>query len=192
MSRHLIWHVREHGVPHIASGAGMKKLFWIAFIAIAWIYGSGFMSLGPRGAMDYLNTWEQYSLKGDADGICDMMHEELEFSIDDRTTPGRPVDMQGGKAELCDYYAAVVPAMKHIVSGMDVTREDVEVKRDWLHPWTAEVSYTERRSVSMAAIRMKVDTIGEDRITLVKTLTDGIKIKTLHAKTRMAGPGRGD
>lgn len=165
----------------------MRKLLWIAIVAIVGIYGSGYMSLGPRGAMDYLNEWEQHSLNGDAQKICDMMHEELEFSIDDRTTPGRPIDMQGGKAELCDYYATVVPAMKHIVSGMNVTREDVEVKRDWLHPWTAEVSYTEQRSVSMAAVRMQVNTVGEDNVTLVKTLTGGIKIKALHAKTRMAG-----
>lgn len=165
----------------------MRKLLWIVIIAVVWIYGSGFMSLGPRGAMDYLNKWEQHSLNGDAERICDMMHEELQFSIDDRTTPGRPIDMQGGKAELCDYYATVVPAMKHIVSGMNVTREDVEVQRDWLHPWTAEVSYTEQRSVSMAAVRMQVNTVGEDRVTLVKTLTGGIKIKALHAKTRMAG-----
>lgn len=165
----------------------MKKIFWIVAVALAWIYGSGYTSLGPRGAMSHLDEWEQLSLNGDADGICEMMHEELEFSIDDRTTPGRPLDMQGGKAELCDYYAQVVPAMKHIVSGMNVRRDDVEVKRDWLHPWTAEVSYTEQRSVSMAGIQMQVNTVGEDRLTLVKTLTDGVKIKTLHAKTRMTG-----
>jgi hypothetical protein len=165
----------------------MKKILWIVTIALVWIYGSGFMSLGERGAMDYLNEWEEYSLNGDADAICQMMHEDLEFSIDDRSTPGQPLDMQGGKVELCNYYASVVPAMKHIVSGMNVTREDVEVKRDWLHPWTAEVSYTEQRSVSMSAIQMQVNTVGEDRLTLVKTLTGGVKIKALHAKTRMAG-----
>jgi len=165
----------------------MKKLFWIAALALVWVYGSGFMSLGERGAMGYLNEWEQYSLNGDAESICGMMHEQMEFSIDDRTTPGQPIDMQGGKAELCDYYAKVVPAMKHIVSDMSVTREDVEVKRDWLHPWTAEVAYTEHRSVSMSVIQMQVNTVGEDKITLVKTLTDGVKIKSLHAKTRMAG-----
>lgn len=163
----------------------MKKVFWIMTIALAWIYGSGFVSLGARGSMEYLNQWERYSLNGDADSICAMMHEELEFSIDDRSTPGRPLAMQGGKAELCEYYASVVPAMKHIVSNMNVTREDVEIERDWLHPWTAQVSYTERRSVSMAAIRMQVNTTGEDRFTLVKTLTGGVKIKALRAKTRM-------
>ncbi|GFE81235.1 hypothetical protein GCM10011487_32350 [Steroidobacter agaridevorans] len=167
----------------------MKKLFWVVTIALAWIYGSGFMSLGPRGAMNYLDEWEQLSLNGDADGICEMMHEDLEFSIDDRTTPGRPLDMEGGKEDLCDYYAQVVPAMKLVVSGMNVRRDDVEVSRDWLHPWTAEVSYTEQRSVTMAGIQMKVHTVGEDRVTLVKTLTDGVKIKALHAKTRMTHAG---
>jgi hypothetical protein len=168
----------------------MKKLFWLAVIALAWIYGSGFVSLGDAGSMKYLNKWEEYSLRGDADSICALLHEELEFSIDDRTTPGRPLDMQGGKTELCDYYAAVVPAMKHVVSSMNVTRENVEVKRDWLHPWTAEVSYTEQRSVSMAAVQMQVNTTGEDSLTLVKTLSGGVKIKRLHAKTRMAQSAR--
>src|SRR5687767_8140415 len=107
----------------------MKKLFWLAMVALAWIYGSGFVSLSDAGSMKYLNKWEEYSLRGDADSICALLHEELEFSIDDRTTPGRPLDMQGGKTELCDYYAAVVPAMKHVVSSMNVTRENVEVKR---------------------------------------------------------------
>lgn len=87
-----------------------------------------------------------------------------------------------------DYYAQVVPGMKHIVSGMTVRRDDVEVTRGWLHPWTAEVSYTEHRSVSMAGIRVKVNTVGEDRLTLVKTLSGGVKIKALHAKTRMTRP----
>jgi hypothetical protein len=164
----------------------MKKIFWLGAIALLWIYGSAFMSLGDRGVISYLDTWERYSLEGDADGICKLMHDELEFSIDDRTTPGRPLDMQGGKAQLCDYYAQVVPAMKHIVSGMTVRREDVEVKRDWLHPWTVEVSYNEQRSVSIVGIPMQVKTVGEDRLTLVKTLTDGVKIKALDAKTRMA------
>ena len=164
----------------------MKKIFWTVALALAWSYGSGFMSLGPRGAMSYLDEWEQLSLNGDADGICEMMHEDLEFSIDDRSMPGQPLDMEGGKAELCDYYAQVVPAMKFVVNGMSVRRDDVEVSRDWLHPWTAEVSYTERRSISMAGT--KVHTVGEDSLTLVKTLTGGVKIKSLHAQTRMTRP----
>jgi hypothetical protein len=79
-----------------------------------------------------------------------------------------------------------------IVSGMNVTREDVEVKREWLRPWTAEVSYTEQRSVSMSSIQMQVNTVGEDRVTLVKTLTGGVKIKALHAKTRTLAGAAGN
>jgi len=164
----------------------MKKLVWIVMLGLLWIYGAGYFSLSERGAMRYLDSWERHSLDGDAAGICELMHDDLTFSIDDRSTPGHPIDMSGGKAELCDYYSQVVPAMKHIVSGMQVTREDVDVKRDWLHPWTVEVSYTEQRSVSMTAVQMQVNTVGEDKLTLVKTLRGGVKIKSLRAKTRMA------
>ena len=175
----------EHGCPfHV--GRAMKKLVWIVMLGLLWIYGAGYFSLSERGAMRYLDSWERHSLDGDAAGICELMHDDLTFSIDDRSTPGHPIDMSGGKAELCDYYSQVVPAMKHIVSGMQVTREDVDVKRDWLHPWTVEVSYTEQRSVSMTAVQMQVNTVGEDKLTLVKTLTGGVKIKSLRAKTRMA------
>jgi hypothetical protein len=166
----------------------MKKLFWIAVAALCWIYGSGFMSLGESGAVKYLNKWEELSLNGDAGALCEMMHEDLEFTIDDRSTPGQPLNLAGGKAELCDYFSQVVPAMKHIVSGMNVTRNDMTVQRAWSHPWTAEVTYVELRTVSMSAINMNVTTTGEDQITLVKTLTGGVKIKSLHAKTRIARP----
>ena len=166
----------------------MKKLLWAAALALGWIYGSGFLSLGESGSLKFLNEWEQSSLSGDADALCAMLHDDLEFSIDDRSTPGQPLELAGGKAELCDYYSKVVPAMKHIVTGMNVTRNDMSVQREWLHPWTADVSYVEERTVSMSAIRMNITTTGQDRITLVKTLTDGVKIKSLHAKTRAARP----
>ena len=160
----------------------MKKLFWLLVLALIWVYGSGFVSLGESGAIRFLNNWEQLSMDGDADAVCDLMHDDLEVSMDDRSSGGRPVRFEGGKKEFCEYSQQAIPALKLLLSSMQVTREDIEVKRDWLHPWTADVRYTERRSMSMPAAGLQLNTIGEDSLTLVKTF-GGVKILRLDAKT---------
>jgi hypothetical protein len=47
------------------------------------------------------------------------------------------------------------------------------------------VSYTERRSISLANGAMQINTVGEDTLTLVKTF-DGVKIKRLVATAKLA------
>jgi hypothetical protein len=161
----------------------MKKVFWLAAIALLFVYGSGFTTFSVGGVMRYLNEYEQMSMDGNGQDACDRLHEDLEVSIDDYST-GRRMHMEGGKAEFCEYIKETAPAFKLVLSSMNVVREDVEVKHGWSHPWTAEVSYTERRSISMARGAMQINTMGDDRITLVKTF-DGVKIKRLVAVTKL-------
>jgi len=61
------------------------------------------------------------------------MHEELAVALDYRSM-GRPMRTEGGKGEFCEYTKEPVPALKAVLSSMNVTRENIEVKRDriWL------------------------------------------------------------
>lgn len=160
----------------------MKKLFWLLAIVLIGVYGSGYAGLGEGGAIRFLNRWEELSVDGDAEAVCDLMHEDLQVSLDDRSG-GRPVQLQGGKEEFCAYARQAISAMKLVMSSMNVTRENIEVKREWLHPWTADLSYTERRALSMAGGAVQMSVIGEDRLTLVKTF-GGVKIRRLQSTTR--------
>ncbi len=64
---------------------------------------------------------------------------------------------------------------------MNVSFEDVSVKRDWLHPWTSEVSYTEHRTLSIPSIQQNFHTISEDEIVLVQTFS-GVKLRKLDPR----------
>ena len=57
------------------------------------------------------------------------MHEELAVALDYRSM-ARPMRMEGGKGEFCEYTKEPVPALKAVLSSMNVTRENIEVKRD--------------------------------------------------------------
>ena len=111
------------------------------------------------------------------------MHEDLKVSIDDFSS-GRRMRMEGGKADTCEYIKQTAPAFKLVLSAMNVVREVIEVKHEWTHPWTAEVSYTVRRSMSMARGAMQNNAIGDDQVTLVNTL-GGVNIRRLVAVTKL-------
>ena len=49
---------------------------------------------------------------------------------------------------------------------MNVDYTDVNAKRDWLHPWTGEISYLENRSFSILGANVTLRTVSHDEITL--------------------------
>jgi hypothetical protein len=167
-----------------AHGKNLNKIIWLAALALVFVYGSGFTSFSLGGVMGYLNEYEQLSMDGSGDAACAQLHSDIEFSIDDYSS-GRRVHSEGGKEELCAEIKKAAPAFKLVLTSMNVIREEVVVKHGWLHPWTADVSYTERRSISLANGAMQINTVGEDTLTLVKTF-DGVKIKRLVATAKLA------
>jgi hypothetical protein len=89
--------------------------------------------------------------------------------------------LEGNKADFCAYLDKALPAMSKALTGVQVTRDDFTIKRDPWHWWTADVSYTEHRTTSLAG-GVELKTLGQDHLVLVKTLT-GVRVKRLEAET---------
>ena len=161
----------------------MKKILWIAVLALAYIYISGYYSLSETGVNRFLNEMETASQQGDAQAICDMLADNLEVSIQDRSTRA-PVSLAGGKEKLCEVLEKTVPMQAQLTSSIQVTRDNLKVERGWLHCWTAEASYTERRTITLARAGMTIRTVSEDKLTLAKTLTR-VVIKRIDTSIRI-------
>jgi hypothetical protein len=127
---------------------------------------------------------ENHTNQGDAAAVCDMLHDDLEVHIIDRTMR-TPKEIDGGKDELCRLAHETVTSLGKVPHSMHVEWNDIEVTRHWLHPWTSEVSYTENRSMSIRGANIRLNTTSDDTITLVHTLS-GVKLRKLHAESRVS------
>jgi hypothetical protein len=160
----------------------MKKLLVLAIIVLAVIYGVGYSQLGKSGAVRYLDKWERVSESGDADETCGMLHDDLTVEINDQSSAEK-MQTNGGKAELCQMLVRASAVLRRVQYTSNVRREELVVKRDWLHPWTSVVSYTEHRDLTMSNGRRELthNTVSDDVVTLVFTLT-GVKIKAIKSE----------
>jgi ketosteroid isomerase-like protein len=159
----------------------LKKLVWLTVMVIAWVYGSGYFAFTGSNVNGFLNQWEAATAKGDAEAICQTLADDMTFSMHDESSE-RPFDMEGNKEDFCAYLEKALPMMSKVVSSMQLTREDLIVKRQGWFGWRAEVSYTEHR-VTGIADRMSVKTISTDKLLLVKTLS-GVLVKRLDSENR--------
>jgi hypothetical protein len=160
----------------------MKKLLVLAIIVIAVIYGVGYTQLGEAAVVRHLDKWERVSESGDRDETCGMLHDDLSVEIKDQST-AESMQVRGGKAELCQMLVRAATILRNVQYTSNVRREELVVKRDWLHPWTSVVSYTEHRDLTMNNGRRELthNTVSDDVITLVFTLT-GVKIKVIKSE----------
>jgi hypothetical protein len=159
----------------------MKKVFAFALLAVVGIYVTGQLTLGEAGAMHFVREMDSLMNDGKAEDVCAMLHDDLEMHIEDHTSEvARNLD--GGKDELCELTHDAVNALKSLPRTMRVEFNDVTVKRDWLHPWTSEVSYTEDRILTIRGTSIRISTTSEDVITLVQTFS-GVKLRKLKAET---------
>ena len=126
----------------------MKKVVVFALLAVIGIYVTGRVTLGETGAMRFVLEMDSLMNEGKPDEVCAMFHDDLEVQIEDHSSEtARNVD--GGKDELCELTHDAVEALKMLPHSMRVEFNDVTVKRDWLHPWTSEVSYIEDRILTI-------------------------------------------
>jgi hypothetical protein len=162
----------------------MKKLLWLIALGIAGVYVHSAIVFSETGANGFLNDLEHLSIAGKGDEYCARLHEDLAVSIQDHSaTP--PADFSGGRREFCDYVSAASKGMDLLGVSTQVTRDDFTVKRSWLHPWTAQVSYREDRITTMTRVNVTLHTEGEDQLTLVQTLR-GMKLLRLQSRTWLA------
>jgi len=159
----------------------MKKVVVVALLAVIGIYVTGRVTLGETGAMRFVLEMDSLMNAGKPDEVCAMFHDDLEVQIEDHSSEtARNVD--GGKDELCELTHDAVEALKMLPHSMRVEFNDVTVKRDWLHPWTSEVSYIEDRTLTIHGTKVRISTTSEDVITLVHTFS-GVKLRRLEAET---------
>lgn len=162
----------------------MKRILFLAVVALLGLYFTGRIKLGESGAVKYLAHSEALMNDGNADELCDLLHDDLELTLKDHTAKP-PKDLEGGKQELCDITHDAVTALGKIPHSMNVQWNDVEVKRSWLHPWTSEVSYTEDRTMSIRGANVRISTTSENTMTLVHTFS-GVKMRRIESEVWMA------
>jgi hypothetical protein len=162
----------------------MAKLFWFAVIALAGIYGVGYASLNAGAVTIFLNDMEVMTTKGDAQGLCDLFADAAQVAILDHTS-GKDQTVKGGKDVACQQIAATAPAMAMLQTTTEVQREELKVERSLLKPWTAEISYTEKRHTNMQRAGLQISTESDDKLTLIRTFS-GVKITRLESEAWLA------
>jgi hypothetical protein len=158
----------------------MRKILFLIVLALGGIYGVGFVSLGEGGANRFLNKMEELTTEGSGKALCDLFTDDAQVDINDHTA-GRKGKITGGKEEICAYFKAAAPAMALLQTSTQLQRRDFAVKRDWLHPWTVQVTYTEFRSTSIPRAGISINTESDDELVLVRTLA-GVKISRLKTE----------
>ena len=162
----------------------MKKFLLLVVFGLLGVQAYGAIIFSEGGANGFLNELEDLSLSGKGQEYCDRLHDDMKVSIDDRSADP-PAVFEGGKQEFCEYVSYAAKGMDIIGVSTHVKRDDFTVKRSWLHPWTADVSYVESRTTSMSVINTTLRTEGEDEWTLVNTFS-GVKVLRLKSKVRLA------
>jgi len=159
----------------------MKRALVFATLVLAGIYLAGRLTLGEAGAVRFVMKMDSLMGEGKAAQVCDMFHDDLEFSIADHTSAGAATTFDGGKQDLCDKTHEQVDALSKVPHTMRVDFDDVTVKRSWLHPWTSEISYSEDRTLAIRGANVSFSTTSDDTITLVQTFS-GVKLLKLEAE----------
>jgi hypothetical protein len=151
--------------------------------AMAGAYGPAITTLSKAGTNRFLDELESLSLRSDTAGYCARLHEQVTVSIKDDTGEP-PAHITGGKTELCEYVAYAAKAIPLLGIETRSTRENYEIERSWLHPWTVRVTYHELRVSAMTKQGVTVHTESDDAWTLVQTLR-GVRVVSLQSRSRI-------
>jgi hypothetical protein len=160
----------------------MKKVLLLLVLVLLGVYVQGAFLFSESGANDFLNELESLSLQGKSDEFCARLHDDMKVSIDDHSAEP-PANIEGGKREFCDYVSYAARGLDLLGVSTQVQRDDFTVRRSWLHPWTAEVSYNESRTTQMSRVNATLYTESDDQWTLVNTFS-GVKVMRLTSKVR--------
>jgi hypothetical protein len=163
----------------------MKTALGMIALAAALTWGWPAIALSDKAAIEYLDELDALSVEGHAEKYCERMHDDLVVAVSDATSELGAIRIDGGKKEWCDYIAFATKGMSLLGMESQVTRNDFTVTRSWLHPWTAEVSYEERRTSRMTRVNATLHTKSADEWTLVQTFS-GVKVLRLKVDSRIA------
>jgi hypothetical protein len=157
----------------------MKTFIALLVSALAATYLFGVWTLSEAGANRFLDELETLSLQGKSAEYCERLHEDLRVSIRDHSAVP-PADFDGGREEFCAYVSHAAKGVDLLGISSRVTRDDFAITRDWLHPWTARVSYNEDRITTMSKVHATLHTRSEDSLTLVQTI-GGLRLFQLRS-----------
>jgi hypothetical protein len=163
----------------------MKTVLGMIVLTAAAVWGWPAIALSDSAAMRYLDELEAFSLEGKSAQYCERMHDDLTVAVRDATSTEGEVRIEGGKKEWCDYIAFATKGMSLLGMESQVTRDGFTVTREWRHPWTAKISYRERRTSTMTRVNTVLRTESKDELTLVQTFS-GIRISRLTSEARIA------
>lgn len=117
------------------------------------------------------------TMTGD-NAFCDDFADDMKVSISAEGGDG-PMEMEGGKAELCEYTKQTVAAFRVIRASTHSQFDDVRVVRSGF-PWLkAEVTYAQTMTVQANGIP-SLTTESQETLVLVRTLS-GLKIKSVKS-----------
>lgn len=163
----------------------MKKIAFAMTIVFVSICGANAFLLSESSARNFLDQLDRWSLAGNSAEYCAHLAADMKVSIRDHTSPGMPKDFNGGKRELCDYVSMAAKGVDLIGPQSQATRHDFRITREWLHPWTARVSYHETRTTVLTKVNVTLKTVSDDRWILAYTL-QGMKVRHLSSESRPA------
>jgi hypothetical protein len=162
----------------------MKKIAVVILLSLLASYGYGRVTLSESASNRFLNELEHLSMTGKGEEYCARLHEDLQVSIRDHSAEP-PADFDGNREDFCGFVTYAMKGIEILGVSTSVTRENFTVERDWLHPWTAQVSYHEARTTTMSTAGTTIRTVSDDRLTLVQTF-GGVKLLYLESKVEPA------
>jgi hypothetical protein len=162
----------------------MKKILMTILLLVLAVYGYGWVTLSEAGSNHFLNELENLSMTGKGEEYCARLHEDLKVSIRDHSAEP-PAIFDGNREDFCGYVTYAMKGIEILGVSTNVTREDFTVERDWLHPWTVQVTYHEDRTTTMSKAGTTLHTVSDDRLTLVQSF-HGVKLLYLESKVEPA------
>lgn len=162
----------------------MKRILMLGVLALIGAFVTGFITLGEPGAMRFLMNMSKLTDEGKAEEVCGLFHDDLEYHVIDHTGPSTK-NLDGGKQELCSLVTTTIAALAAVPHHKQTNLTKVSVEREWMHPWTSRVTYTEDQDISIRGANVTLKTTSDDKITLVQTFT-GVKLLKLDAEVWVA------
>ena len=156
----------------------MKKLFLPLFLLAAW-FVHGRLVFNESRVMPWMTQLSVQTWSGDSKA-CDAYTDDVQVSLraEDR---GGHWEVEGGKAELCDYLRKTSAAFVVLGANTHTEFTDVAIQRKGF-PWTeATLTYTEHVTVQAARLP-EIRITSQDELTLVRTL-GGVKIKAVQSSS---------
>ncbi|MGM9515001.1 hypothetical protein ACS5PK_12170 [Roseateles sp. DB2] len=156
----------------------MKKLFWPLFLLAAWFL-HGQQVFSQSRLIPWVMRHQMQIYAGDSKA-CDAYTDDVEVSLWAEERKGH-WEVEGGKAELCDYFRHASAAYVLMDASVHTEFADFSVQRSSF-PWTeATLRYT--ANITMTAPNLPDMHIqAQDELKLVRSLL-GVKIKALESRT---------